>query len=88
MDLDKLHEQFIYYQTISEHDIPESIKASCCIGDSEEEKICQMDVLWGYLKGVKAAGTNELMLNFLFKVAEVVLTIPHSNAGEERIFPI
>lgn len=63
-----------------------AIQASCCISDSEEEKVCQMDVLWGYLKGVKAAGSNELMLNLLFQVAEVVLTIPHSNAGEERIF--
>ena len=53
MDLDKLQEQFIYYQTMSEDDIPESIKASCCIGDTDEDKICQMDVLWGYLKGVK-----------------------------------
>ena len=40
----------------------------------------------GYLRNVKVAGTNELMLDLLFKVAEVVLTIPHSNAGEERIF--
>ena len=40
----------------------------------------------GYLKGVKEVGTNDLMLDSLFRVAEVVLTIALSNAGEERIF--
>lgn len=86
MDMDKLNDQFIYYQALSVHDIPESIKTSCSLSDDDEEKNCHMDILWGYLKGVKAAGSNEMMLDLLFKVAEVVLTIPHSNAGEERIF--
>ena len=40
----------------------------------------------GIFERCEVAGSNELMLNLLFKVAEVVLTIPHSNAGEERIF--
>lgn len=86
MDIDKLSEQFICYQTINEHFIPESVKASCCLSGSEDDNMCHMGVLWGYLKGVKTPGTNELMFDLLFKVAEVVLTIPHSNAGEERIF--
>lgn len=85
MDMDKLNEQFLYYQTMRE-DLPEDIKTLCGFDNSEEDKICQMDVLWGYLRGVKAAETNQLMLDLLFKVAEVVLSIPHSNAGEKRIF--
>ena len=52
----------------------------------KKKKIQQLDVLWGYLKGVKEVGTNDLMLDSLVRVAEVVLTIPHSNSGEERIF--
>ena len=31
-------------------------------------------------------GTNLSVFNLLFKVATAVLTIPHSNASEERIF--
>ena len=27
-------------------------------------------------------------MNLIFKVAEVIMTIPHSNAGEERIFSL
>ena len=42
-------------------------------------------VLWGYLKDVKKAGSSVHKFDVLFKVAEVVIMIPHSNAGEERI---
>ena len=34
------------------------------------------------------AVSNECEFDLLFKVAEVVMTIPHSNAGEERIFSL
>ena len=37
---------------------------------------------------MKKPGTNDLFFGLLFKVAEVVMTIPHSNAGEERIFSL
>ena len=43
-------------------------------------------MFWGYLKGVKKPGTSELAFGLLFSVAEVVMSIPHSNAGEEKIF--
>ena len=56
--------------------------SACGIGrEEEEEKVCRMDMLWGFLKGYRAPGTTELMLNQPFKVVEVFL-IPHSNAGE------
>ena len=35
-----------------------------------------------------AYATNECEFDLLFKVAEAVMTIPHSNAGEERIFSL
>ena len=37
---------------------------------------------------MKEPGTGNLLFGSLFKVAEVVMTIPHSNAGEERIFSL
>lgn len=42
--------------------------------------------LWSYLRNIKTPGCNEHEFDLLFKVAEVIMTIPHSNAGEERIF--
>ena len=47
-----------------------------------------MDDLWAYLRNLKELGTANFQLNELFAVAEVVLTIPHSDAGEERLFSL
>ena len=83
MNLDQLQEQFLNYQLLSsEAEIPREAKAH--INDSEEHP----DLLWGFLRGVKKTGTNLIEFDLLFKVAEAVMTIPHSNAGEERIFSL
>ena len=76
--LDQLQEQFLNYQLLSEADIPKEAKANI------EEHPYRVDILWGFLRGVKKPGTNSFEFDLLFKVAEVVMTIPHSNAGEER----
>jgi len=41
-----------------------------------------------YMHDVKKPGINSFEFDLLFKVAEVVMTIPHSNAGKERIFSL
>ena len=85
--MDKLNEQFVNYQILTVNDLLEHIKTACGIGIWEEdEKVCRMDELWGFLKGYRAPGTTELMINQLFKVVEFVLINPHTNAGEERLF--
>ncbi|CAB4032496.1 PREDICTED: uncharacterized protein LOC106702191 [Paramuricea clavata] len=86
MDLESLNEQFLNYQLLLEEDIPAEVKevAKC----AEDDPHYRIDILWGYLKGVKKPGTNSLEFDLLFRVAEVVMTIPHSNAGEERIFSL
>ena len=44
-----------------------------------------MDVIWSYLfKLLTSDGLQ--MFEFLSKIAEIVLVMPHSNAAEERIF--
>ena len=85
IDVDRLSEEFFNYQTLSSDAIPKSVKESVNLEDKDPHRI---DVLWGYLKGIKEPGTNDLRFGLLFKVAEVVMTIPHSNAGEERIFSL
>lgn len=87
IDLDKLHEQFLDYQIFDEVDLPERIKDACNIDQEEQDnKLCRVDILWSFFNECKVPGTNERMFDVLFRVAEVVLTIPHSNAGEERLF--
>ena len=83
VDMDQLNEEFLNYQMLSSTAIPESVKESVNLQDEDPYRV---DVLWGYLKGMKEPGTNNLLFGMLFKVAEIVMTIPHSNAGEERIF--
>ena len=85
MNVDKLNEQFLNYQLFPEDEIPKEVKESLGLEDEDPYRV---DVLWGFLKGVKTAGTNTLEFDLLFKVAEVIMTIPHSNAGEERIFSL
>ena len=77
IDLNKLEAQFLNYQLVDEEQIPEYVKASGRVDD-----------LWAYLRNLKEPGTANFQFNELFAVAEVVLTIPHSNAGEERLFSL
>jgi len=80
--MDKLSEQFLTYQLLVEEDIPTSVKESARL---EAEDPYRVDVLWTYLKDLKKPGTQECEFDLLFKVAEAIMTLPHSNAGEERI---
>jgi len=83
MNLDQLQEKFLNYQLLSEAEIPKEAKAN--ISDVSEEHPYRIDILWGFF--VKS-GTNSFEFDLLFKVAEAVMMIPHSNAGEERIFSL
>ena len=78
--MDKLNEQYITFQTLVVEDIPKLVKENA--GLQPEDPY----LLWTQLKEIKKPGTNKGEFDLLFKVAEAVMTIPHSNAGEERIF--
>ena len=52
---------------------------------SEEGDVIQLDKLWLTLKDMKDPATGSRKFENLFKVAESILVIPHSNAAEERI---
>ena len=85
LNMDRLSEQYLAYQLLVEDDIPSSVREATGI-DSEHPY--RVDLLWAYLKDVKKPGTREYEFDLIFKVAEAVMTIPHSNAGEERIFSL
>ena len=83
MDMDRLNEQFLNYQLLSADEIPPVVKETSGLNKDDPY---QVDVLWEYLRGVKKPGASRCEFDLLFRKAEVVMTIPHSNAGEERIF--
>ena len=74
--LDEVEEEFMDYQAMSDDDVPQRIWAAALVGDIHDNQH-RMDVIWGYLKE---------KLSRLTEIALSVLVIPHSNAGEERIF--
>ena len=45
----------------------------------------RVDVLWWHIANLKIPGTNVPRFSHLFKVAEIILVLPHSNAEEERL---
>lgn len=86
-ELTKLNEEFVDYQLLNDEIIPQFIwdKATVLINEETNEKKYRMDVIWQYLSSMKSAdGRNRFRR--LSSVAKLVLVIPHSNAGEERVF--
>ena len=74
--LDLVEEELMDYQAMSDNDIPQMIWDTALVGDIRDN-LHRMDVIWGYLKE---------KLPRLTEIALSVLVIPHSNAGEERVF--
>ena len=90
----RLGEEFIQYQLLSKDNIPKEVWDAACVRSSEEdeesdeaERFHRMDVVWHHLANLKG-GDGRLTFPRLSKVAKLVLTLPHSNAGEERVFSI
>lgn len=69
------------------HQISEDVWESAIVKETENEdrNLYRMDTLWGFLPGVKLCG-GQLTFQKLSKVAQFVLVIAHSNAGDERVF--
>ena len=82
-----LSEQFLDYQLLSDHDIPDSVWQNACTVDDYRNKYYRVDILWGYISQMKD-GIGKHRFDILFKVVKLVLVLPHSNASEERVFNI
>ena len=83
--MDNLSEEFTQYQLLDDSIIPRDIWDRSTVMDDEKQAYHRMDVLWHYLSSLKYPD-NSLRFPRLTNVGKVVLTIPHSNAEEERLF--
>ena len=83
---DNLGEEFAEYQLLDKEDIPKHVWDDASMKLEEDgSSVYRMDFIWGYLSNMTNA--NGLpRFGRLAHVAKVVLLIPHSNAGEERVF--
>jgi len=86
MNMEELHDQFISYQLLVTDDVIQIVREMS--GLQNEEDVHRIDDLWSYLGSIKVPGTNKQEFDLLVKVAQCVMTIPHSNASEERIFSL
>ena len=83
----KLEDEFLQYQLLTNAQILQHIWDSAVVYEDScsEMKYYRMDILWAYLKALK---TPDGAFSFarLASVALLILTLPYSNAEEERVF--
>ena len=75
-----LSEEMVRYNLLEEDDLQKELWQSC-----RQDGILLLDHFWHCL-GKHCLADGTLQFDLLAKVALLVLTIPHSNAAEERVF--
>ena len=83
-EFDSLTEEFNEYQLLRDSDIPDHVMESC----KTDRGDLKLDLLWSFIGQMKDHAENALLFLRLWKVVRLILTIPHSNAEEERVFSI
>ena len=90
-ELDKVCE-FIEYQAMSRDEIPKDIWDDAVHYEDSvgSTKVIyhRMDRIWSHISQMKIPGRECARFPNLSPIAMLVLTIPHSNAGEERVFSV
>ena len=85
-EVDTLQEEFIDYQLLENSHIPQAVWNEAIITANESTTAHhRMDLIWGHIATICNADGSKKFAN-LFKVTQLILCIPHSNAGEERVF--
>ena len=76
-----MYEQFMDYKTLEDIDLTEAELE----GHGGQHRI---DVIWYQLQRMHSPVGNESRFGLLFRVAQIVLVAPHSNAGIERVYSL
>ena len=80
-----LEEEFLDYQLMDKHEIPQMVWESALSSQDKGHEYYRFDVLWAYLSSAKSPD-GMFRFSRLAAVAKLVLVLPHSNAEEERVF--
>ena len=83
----KLEDEFLQFQLMINKDIPEHVWESAVVTNDKdsETKHYRADILWAHINTMKSPD-GAFLFKRLAAVALLVLTLPHSNAEEERVF--
>ncbi|KAL2091672.1 hypothetical protein ACEWY4_013935 [Coilia grayii] len=85
---DQLNDEFLEYQMMEETHIPDAIWRDAVVRQSEDGEYHRMDRLWAHLSTVKNRISGTLQFPRLVKIAQLVLSLPHSNADAEQTFSV
>lgn len=86
---DDLYDEFVNYQLFKKEDIPSSVWETALVKPKNDAlHYTRIDVIWGYLAALKTGDGCHLKFPQLSVIAKLVLTIPHSNVGEECVFSL
>ena len=88
-ETDMLYEQFIDYQMVETNEFPSTALNDAILLEHQDGTVeYRIDTIWYHLKQMRSPVGNNLRFNLLFKVAQIILLIPHSNACIERVFSL
>ena len=96
-DLQKLENGFVEFQLLDDDEIPPIVWEKARIRKQPEEMSSvyeepsyhfRMDTVWHFLAKLKTADGCQDRFKRIARVAHLVMTIPHSNASEERVFSL
>ena len=82
-DLEDLTQEVHDYATMEDEELPKAVKALA--REKEGSSRLRPDIVWSHLQEMTTPDGRK-RFPILSKVALLVLTIPYSNAGEERVF--
>jgi len=82
-DLEELTQKVHDFATMDEEELPKSVRELA--NANEGGSRLRPDIVWGHLQELTTLDGHKRFPR-LSKIAMLVLTIPHSNAGEERVF--
>lgn len=90
-DLPLLETEFALYQTLKIEDLSKTAldeaTTRVCVVDDNETVAYRSDVLWHYIEHeFMVSGSQRSKFHYLSRIARLLLTLPHSNADEERVF--
>ena len=86
-----LFDEFVDNQSICDDDIsPDGWAGVVDVKDENKNKIVhyRIDVLWHYIAKIIVPGTCNKRFKLLPQVASLVLVLPYSSAGLERLFSV
>ena len=69
---------------LRDSDIPDHVMESC----KTDRGDLKLDSLWSFIGQIRDHAEIAFLFPRLWKVVRLILTIPHSNAEEERVFSI